>query len=974
MTSNKTNKNDNNLLAKEATLAEIKAMPFHQYFTVYFIAIFLVVAAALSSALLYFSQQSTSSQALITEHLVPLQTQLLQQTYLINANKLVDKILQNSDEHEFIVLQHELSLQNKKLSLLKSQHKNSYQQWFDNKNVAINLITRIESSQKINEVSKNNALVLLDTLLDAIKIQFNNTETNLKQAELLTKVENQLSITVVMLKRLNLQTPRGDFEQLSDQINSMFVADYAKQLAKLQSDSQGMADIVRDFIHFEDIILKRGLLTKWQAQLTLIDDYQQQLVAQQQQLQNILNALSENSQGLNLVINDYVARNKQAKLANQLPRWIVILFTLTLSCIAVLLWLTRRGLKSATQSTHHFINRALDGEQLPLISHKKPGFIHLQQKDFYSTESEQLVKKIQQINDSNYSEVAYLALTDRNQVLEEKMIKASDKQAALKLELELLECTTLEKSTSQLLLEQQGWNTLYLGAVKQLVLLGSSALTTNIINKNGAGTQVNYLYDAHLQGRELVSKLRQVSCYRYLQSCDAVLTFNDVNLVSQIQAILLNLSNNLFFCKNKVSVSIDEKILTEVNLDAELFSEMFNIYIRLLLSQETGRELALSLQLVDKNNGQQKICFSGHVQGEEKIVQLPHALQGFNVDSTEQSEIGDYFITLLQYQHGDDVSAKLTEQGYLFSFTLPLAVASNQKNQRYPLLLLPSHLVDIENVCLKLATKYLAMPIDVLLAVKVPEQYQRLQQLLQALGLQITFVTCERMLQQHWQSGRFAVLMTEIDCQPFAHFMVEEGDQYSDNIALDRGVFSLAGFTGIPKKPEEYSGWIVGELDAKSAVDELITTMQPWIKEQKSESCLSEQVIPLNKGKETASAQVLAVNSPVSFNFERYIKHQGSTELAIFMLGEYTAENIFLVEQLSHALTCDDTEKAEAAIEALLINSKILAADNLVQLCQHWEKLLTTQGVDNTEKVQISLMSKTKQAVQEINQYADAVV
>ena len=34
-----------------------------------------------------------------------------------------------------------------------------------------------------------------------------------------------------------------------------------------------MADIIRDFIRFEDLILKRGLLVKWQEHLTLMRDY-----------------------------------------------------------------------------------------------------------------------------------------------------------------------------------------------------------------------------------------------------------------------------------------------------------------------------------------------------------------------------------------------------------------------------------------------------------------------------------------------------------------------------------------------------------------------------------------------------------------------------------------------------------------------------------------------------------------------------
>jgi len=72
-----------------------------------------------------------------------------------------------------------------------------------------------------------------------------------------------------------------------------------------------------------------------------------------------------------------------------------------------------------------------------------------------------------------------------------------------------------------------------------------------------------------------------------------------------------------------------------VNVDVELFYKIFRIYIRLLLSQQIGRQISLNLLLVDKNSGQQKICISSQVKGESKIVKLPKTLQGFNDDGTE---------------------------------------------------------------------------------------------------------------------------------------------------------------------------------------------------------------------------------------------------------------------------------------------------------------------------------------------------
>ena len=962
----KTNNNGNNFIGDQVIETDNKSRSFYQYFSTYLIAILLIVVVALSSGLLLLSQQTKSSQALITEQLLPLQAKLLQQAYLINTNKLIDDILQNSNVDKFISLQQALSLQSEKLSLLNPQYKATYQQWFRNNITTTQLITRIKSNHENNELLKNKLLIQLDTLLDGIKIQLRNLQSPTDHGELLPQVESQLANIVVILNPLSLLTPLESFEQLHNKIDEILTADYSKTLANHQSENQAMADIVRDLIRFEDMIIKSKILSNWQSDLYLMHDYQQQLAAQQLQLQNIFSDLSGNVKSKNLPDSFDVTTNVQLISANQLPFWIFVIFSLTLTGVAGLLWLTRRRMKSAIKQTVTVIERALNNEQDLLVTTDKG--------NFYGAEFELLVKKIQHINSRHYSELEFLTLAEEKQDLEEKIIKGNVKKEQLKRELELVEFNAFSKSESQLLLEQQRGKALYVDAIKQLVLLGNSAVATiNTDNENNVNTHSNYLYHAHLQGRDLVRKLRQASCYRYLQSSDAVLTLSDINLVAHIQGILLNLRNKLFICENKIILSIDDKILAKVNLDAELFAELLKVFIRLLLSQKTDKQLTLSLTLIDKNDGQQKISFRGEIQSKDKTTQLPESLQAFNDESAKQSELSDYFNTLLRYQHGEDVNGEETDKGYQLSFTLPLAITRNQQEQRYPILSFPDHLADIEKICVKLSAKYISMPIEVLLAVKSPVKYQRLQQLLQSMGLQLTFVTCERMLEKNWRSGRFSVLMTELDCQPFITFMIDENEQSSDRVTLARAVFNLASSVDIIPKSAEYSHWLIGQLDAQSGVGELTTFMMPWIKEQKSESVLPTKVTRANVTEEHINAETLAEKSSASFNFERYIKHQGSAELAIFMLQEYTTENTLLIEQLGQEFSDNNTKKAEVTIQTLLVNSKILAAEHLINLCQCWQISLSTQGLDNSDKVQISLLSETKEAVQGITQHADYI-
>ena len=156
---------------------------------------------------------------------------------------------------------------------------------------------------------------------------------------------------------------------------------------------------------------------------------------------------------------------------------------------------------------------------------------------------------------------------------------------------------------------------------------------------------------------------------------------------------------------------------------------------------------------------------------------------------------------------------------------------------------------------------------------------------------------------------------------------------------------------------------------------------KPTSKEQVCKNIITkEKVQPVTSSNYDSDAlpedqfALTSMNNDYSFDFERYLKHQGSAELAIFMLDEYTTENILLVKELSQAIAVHDGKKADDVVRALLVNARILAAENLLHLCEQWHTLLTTQGLDSCEKLQMVLLSKTKQAADEISQHAVTIV
>ncbi|TMM45621.1 hypothetical protein [Colwellia ponticola] len=972
--------NTTNIQGKQAVNIESSAKPFHRFFTGHIIATFLIVAMTLSLTGVFLFQQAKQAKTLIAEQLIPLQTQLLQQTYLINTDKLIDNTLQNSNAHELLILQQQLLLQSKKLLLLKSEYQRDYQQWFSRNTLASRIVTRIESSDTSNEALKHKALIQLKTLLDALKIQITFLDNNsvvapldkqqktAAQIEQLSAVEKQLHTAFIMLDKLTLHMPLSKFEQLRNQINALFVVDYPKQLIESQRDNQAMADIFRDLIRFENLILKRGVLDKWHEQLRLMKDYQQQLVEQQQQLQSILYQLSKDDYGIDTQSSGYIKANKDTLNASKLPQWIMVALTAALFSVLALLWLIKARIKLMSKENFTRIEHSFARDK-KILTTTNPYF--------YSAEAEQLVNKIQQIPCDHDREDDFAVLKERNQVLETQMLQDKSTQEQLQRDLASLELAMSTRTKATLLLEQKRSTALYVSGLKQLMLLGKSALT---LTKNTNHSKVinHYLCQAHLQAQDLVCTLRQASCYRYLQSSEAVLRLAQVNLANQIQAITLNLHGELLRCNNSLSVSMDEKIHHEVNLDKALFSELINTFIKLLLTGQTDKKLSFNLLLVDNNSDQQKIFFSAEIEGKGNAATLPQILQVFSDESIEHNEHTAYFNTLLRFLQGNNVNVTITEQGYQLGFTFTLGIINNQQTQYYPTLLLPSYLADIENTCLELSAKYLAMPIEVLIAAKQPIQYQRLQQLLHSIGLQVTFVTDEVMLEKNWQSGRFTLLMTEIACQPFIRFITDTDAKPSAKDTLVRGVFDLIKRTDSRKPPSAYEHWVIGEVTADSTENEIIAAMRPWLTLQKKAGEALEKVSVANTKNNTETPVIqrtsLARERSVSFNIERYIHHQGSAELAIFMLAEYTAENTVLVKQLSQAFINDDAIKVAVAAQSLLVNSKILAADYLVHLCQHWQKLLTNKVLDKHNKVQISLLKKTKKAVADINKYADDIV
>ena len=202
------------------------------------------------------------------------------------------------------------------------------------------------------------------------------------------------------------------------------------------------------------------------------------------------------------------------------------------------------------------------------------------------------------------------------------------------------------------------------------------------------------------------------------------------------------------------------------------------------------------------------------------------------------------------------------------------------------------------------------MPVELLLAVSSPDKHQNFAKILQAIGLQVTFTTNELMLNKYWQSGRFSLLLTELPCTPFSDFIIDEPSFNGEKASLARGVFSLCKSLSFEDGSEELSSWTIGDLVADGSVDDMLKVLNPWIKAQSNTLTNDIESFPVIQSlipadNTSVSDELNVFKQPEqasSFNFNRYLKHQGSAELALYMLEEYTSDNIKLVESFAEAL------------------------------------------------------------------------
>lgn len=265
--------------------------------------------------------------------------------------------------------------------------------------------------------------------------------------------------------------------------------------------------------------------------------------------------------------------------------------------------------------------------------------------------------------------------------------------------------------------------------------------------------------------------------------------------------------------------------------------------------------------------------------------------------------------------------------------------------------------------------------VEVLFAVHSLSKHQMVWRLLNWLGFQVTVVSQPQTMLKHWQSGRYLVLINEFDELPFIDLAIGK--------SISRGVFTFNDDELIELSEAQADiakHWHFGAMPQASDIAGLVSILSPWLKEvvtapkKEKQRVKTDATVKTNEQKSDTDEEgifnsQLIEQLPKAFNLTKYAENQGSPELAVYMLDDYTSALESLMVSIAHQLSERDNDGLLQSINQLKLTASILAATGLQQIILQLEQALLNNAFDNM----LRLVEQAKQEVEAIKVYADAI-
>ena len=948
---------------------------FHQQFYSKIFLIFAVFIITLALLLSQIVHQEKYRELLVKKQINP-STALIKQIQLLhNQEALLEQVI-NTTELTVLAEKHaQLTAGNQKLTKLAGSYQSQYLTWQKQYLDSDKLLQRLVKVRLRNQSLKQNVISTIETLLQTESGNKDNSNA-INENKTLNQHYQALQFILQGFQNLNFQTTPQYFSKLRTEIEQLLTA---IDQAEFELFNQALLETLEQLLTGQE-----NVLAKWQGYLRISQQYQQFINKQIGEVQQV------NAELMTSQVPDVMAT---ALVASPFER-VLHQFTAELpkSVIYSVLWWVTAGLLLLAIYFCYRLSEAIRKRMQQLVNYCQQAIsANPTNIDFgsLSYEEEQLLHTFDEVKNISQREIEYKELVK----LHDKVIVQLAEQSTRVNQLN--EQVGSEKEQQQKVLQQQ-----------LRVQQSQYQYLQRAIEQTRSHLSAQILKPQELNLIKCFQQINQWQLINALILEERVLKLTDVNLASELNVTLLNEYPILRQGKHQLSLKVSDQIATEVKLDIQVFSQLIRCFVELVTKEQTSNRIELSLQVKDKDFAQQRVLVTANIVSKNKAKGLPLALQKLQDvgQLTPEDALSYHYDLLLKKLHGSDTEMILTELGYQCRFILPLASVGEpsriQKNTKvneeegphsdsmkdlFAGKSLKSLLLSKEKQPVK---PFSSSNIEVILAVKEPQHYINLFAQLHWLSCHVHVVNHETQMLELWQSGCFNMVITEFDTLLLSqelnkHKRLEQSSaKVILNIAKQIEIQDCKQ-SGLP------NAWQLRQITPDIPLEELCSYLSPWFGSEKVEDKAevvdatqakittkqitksTENSSAKNKKAQVALSKLTDKNqASETFNLNRYIKHQGSAELAFYMLDEYLVDNHHYFSALSDAMKKHEKNKAQVAVDELMVNAKILAATELQHMCEHWNQLLSSELKSIKPALITKLLSKTQQAINVLSQNA----
>lgn len=659
---------------------------FYQKFSGKFFALSISILMAIIVGSLLFYVNYQQSLSIITTGLTPIQRQVDELHLLQKNNVIVEQLLQDKGDNNWLELHGELVATNRQLLRLNTTYAVNYKQWLSQNIAAKETAERIQKNQSRNQQLKQSSIIQLQLMLFTTnsildkkiiseqrlsqQLQANKVSQSsvlayaqlTKQLHVLTQLKVLLADILIRFELLSINTSQSDFELLR-----LGVEQAVAQAKLLEAgEDKGVAELLEQIEPFESIVLtEQSALAKWQGHLRLTQSYHLELQNQAQQIVELLampQLVIEVSN--NDVLSQLLAKNN-IELSSQevmlILSFIVVFFLLL---FFYYLFKTRQQLKRNSVESLSLIMQSI---------HKGDDF----NKVPNCAETHEIVKHLLLQAKPEHDEQDYQNLLEKYQACQQLI----DEQKQLLLESaqnsDIQEIERIEQVAEQVNYELHSYQ--YLKSQLLALLSKSHIACSKQLQHNAKG----YSFSVNIKNalEDIYDTLEQLELTSYMHSKDAILMLENTDFIEVLHSVFFNKQDVNINQRHELYISYDKQIITAAQLDVSLFQSLFSVLFDIVLDKrDVTTTLQLHAQLVDKNAGQQIIRFNFHISGShlkalpENIAVLIQQLDKCEVNIV----LAHVFKGLLEQLHGENIVAQLTDGGYQLSFDIPLALASSE--------------------------------------------------------------------------------------------------------------------------------------------------------------------------------------------------------------------------------------------------------------------------------------------------------